>query len=87
MTSPRLDVAFVTAALGPRLRHPVPRELVHTAFDRAVIDSREARAGDLFVALLGERVDGHDFAARAVASGAAGILVTRAVEGVDATST
>ncbi|MGO4758694.1 Mur ligase domain-containing protein, partial [Streptomyces sp. 2MCAF27] len=31
-----------------------------------VIDSREVRPGGLFAALPGERVDGHDFAARAV---------------------
>lgn len=87
MTPVRLDAAFVTAALGPRLRHPVAPEVVHTAFDRAIIDSREARAGDLFVALPGERVDGHDFAVGAVAAGASGLLVTRPIEGVDQTST
>lgn len=43
-------------------------------------NSREIVAGDLFVALHGAR-DGHDFAAGAFASGAAGALVDRAVEG------
>ena len=33
-------------------------------------DSRRVQAGDLFVCLPGERVDGHDFAAAAVAGGA-----------------
>lgn len=42
-----------------------------------VIDSREAGPGALFVALPGERADGHDFAAAAVAAGAAAVLVTR----------
>jgi UDP-N-acetylmuramoyl-tripeptide--D-alanyl-D-alanine ligase len=42
-----------------------------------VIDSREARAGALFVAVRGERVDGHDFATAAVAAGAAGVLAER----------
>jgi UDP-N-acetylmuramoyl-tripeptide--D-alanyl-D-alanine ligase len=77
MTTAVLDAAFVTAALGPRLRHPVPSPDVHTVFTRAVIDSREARAGDLFVALPGERADGHDFVAAAVAAGATGVLVSR----------
>lgn len=42
-----------------------------------VIDSRRAEPGCLFVALPGERVDGHDFVAAAVAAGAAAVLVAR----------
>lgn len=42
-----------------------------------VIDSRATTRGALFVALGGERVDGHDFAAAAVAAGAGAVLVTR----------
>jgi len=42
-----------------------------------VIDSRQAGPGALFAALPGERVDGHDFAAAAVAAGAVGVLATR----------
>lgn len=45
-----------------------------------VIDSRQAAPGALFVALKGERVDGHDFAAQAIDSGAAAVLVSRPVE-------
>ena len=44
---------------------------------RVVTDSRKAEAGALFVALPGERVDGHDFATTAVEHGAAAVLVTR----------
>ena len=44
-----------------------------------VVDSREVRAGALFVAVPGERVDGHDFAAAAVAAGATAVLATRPV--------
>ena len=43
-------------------------------------DSREVAPGDLFVALAGER-DGHDFIPKAFASGAAGVLAARPVEG------
>ena len=44
------------------------------------IDSRDAEPGSLFVACTGERVDGHDFAAAAVAAGAVAVLATRPVE-------
>ena len=44
-----------------------------------VTDSREAGAGSLFVALVGEHHDGHDFAAEAIERGAAALLVERAV--------
>ncbi|GMA31725.1 UDP-N-acetylmuramoyl-tripeptide--D-alanyl-D-alanine ligase [Litorihabitans aurantiacus] len=43
--------------------------------DGAVVtDSREVEPGSLFVAIRGEQVDGHAFAARAVAAGAALVL-------------
>jgi len=42
-----------------------------------VIDSRDAVAGGLFAALPGEHVDGHDFAAAAVAAGAVAVLASR----------
>jgi UDP-N-acetylmuramoyl-tripeptide--D-alanyl-D-alanine ligase len=45
------------------------------------IDSRQARPGSLFAALPGLRADGHDFAAAAVAAGAAAVLATRPVGG------
>ncbi|HEX6497595.1 MAG TPA: UDP-N-acetylmuramoyl-tripeptide--D-alanyl-D-alanine ligase [Micromonosporaceae bacterium] len=46
-------------------------------------DSRLVAPGGLFVAFGGERVDGHDFAAAAVASGAVAVLGTREVVGDD----
>ncbi|WP_017608043.1 UDP-N-acetylmuramoyl-tripeptide--D-alanyl-D-alanine ligase [Nocardiopsis xinjiangensis] len=45
-----------------------------------VIDSRQAAPGALFVALGGERVDGHEFATTAVEAGAAVVLASRPVE-------
>lgn len=42
-----------------------------------VVDSRQVGHGALFVAVPGERVDGHDFAAAAVAAGATAVLATR----------
>lgn len=46
----------------------------------ATIDSRSVELGGLFVAIDGERVDGHDYAAAALASGAAAVLCSRAVQ-------
>jgi UDP-N-acetylmuramoyl-tripeptide--D-alanyl-D-alanine ligase len=43
------------------------------------IDSRSIRPGDLFVALRGERFDGHDFVAAAFAAGASGAVVDKSV--------
>ncbi len=45
----------------------------------AATDSREVRPGDLFVALPGARVDGHDFVSDAAARGAAAVLAQRDV--------
>ncbi|GAB2510340.1 UDP-N-acetylmuramoyl-tripeptide--D-alanyl-D-alanine ligase [Nocardiopsis aegyptia] len=45
-----------------------------------VIDSRQSAPGALFVALSGERVDGHDFARRAVEAGATAVLASRPVD-------
>jgi UDP-N-acetylmuramoyl-tripeptide--D-alanyl-D-alanine ligase len=42
-------------------------------------DSRQIGPGDLFVALRGERADGHDFAAGAVRAGAVAVLAEREV--------
>ena len=42
-----------------------------------VADSRQARPGSLFAALPGRRADGHDFASRALAAGAAAVLASR----------
>jgi UDP-N-acetylmuramoyl-tripeptide--D-alanyl-D-alanine ligase len=65
------DAARVAGAAGA--------ELVRDAEggpSRALIDSRAAGPGDLFVGLPGSRVDGGEFAAGALAAGAWGVLVT-----------
>ncbi len=45
-------------------------------------DSRKAGPGGLFVAFVGDKVDGHDYAVSAMQAGAAGILSSRPVQGV-----
>lgn len=44
-------------------------------------DSRDVRPGDLFLAIRGAQVDGHDFVPRALAQGAVAALVERATAG------
>ncbi|MFE7154878.1 UDP-N-acetylmuramoyl-tripeptide--D-alanyl-D-alanine ligase [Streptomyces sp. NPDC057636] len=44
-----------------------------------VIDSRKVTDGSLFAAFVGERVDGHDYAAAVVEAGAAAVLASRPV--------
>ena len=44
-------------------------------------DSREVGPGDLFVALKGEATDGHRFVGQAFKQGAAGVIVSKPVEG------
>jgi UDP-N-acetylmuramoyl-tripeptide--D-alanyl-D-alanine ligase len=46
------------------------------------VDSRRVRPGDLFVAIPGARVDGHDFARQAAAAGARAILAERTPAGL-----
>ncbi len=46
----------------------------------AAVDSRRVRPGNVFLALPGERTDGHRFAAEAAAAGAAALVVTRPLD-------
>lgn len=48
---------------------------LNTGFYRIATDSRQVQAGDLFIALEGEKFDGQDFAQKALERGAAGILI------------
>jgi len=46
------------------------------------IDSRKVMRGDLFAAIQGRHVDGHDYANQAMAAGAAGLVTERSLEGL-----
>ena len=50
------------------------------ALQRVHSDTRSVRAGDLFVALKGERFDAHDFLAQAKAGGAVAAIAERGLE-------
>ena len=65
----------VAALTGGRLRQGDPRAMIRGAG----IDSRTVAPGMLFVALAGERADGHRFAGEAIRRGAAAALVSREV--------
>jgi len=71
----RRTVAELRALLGAQ-----PGPAGETVVTGVAIDSRAARPGDLFVALPGERVDGHDFVGDAAARGAAAVLLTRPID-------
>jgi UDP-N-acetylmuramoyl-tripeptide--D-alanyl-D-alanine ligase len=58
----------------------LPVEGEDCALSGVQVDSRQVQPGDLFVALSGENHDGHDFAADAVARGAAAVLGTQVLE-------
>ena len=50
---------------------------------RVVTDSRIVRAGDVFVALSGERTDGHRYLSQAAESGALCLVVEHAETGLN----
>ena len=50
----------------------------NATFTRVTSDTRSLEAGDLFVALTGERFDGHEFVEQALSKGAVGALVSDA---------
>ncbi|HEX5466805.1 MAG TPA: UDP-N-acetylmuramoyl-L-alanyl-D-glutamate--2,6-diaminopimelate ligase [Candidatus Limnocylindrales bacterium] len=86
MTRPRA-LGSLVAALESRdlLRQVVPgvdRQgshvgPAHVVIGRVDADSREMGPGDCFVALSGERFDGHDFVPQAIAAGASAVVVER----------
>lgn len=57
---------------GPVVAH---KHFSEIQFDRVSINTRTLNAGDLFVALKGERFDAHNFLEEAVSKGAAGLVI------------
>jgi UDP-N-acetylmuramoyl-tripeptide--D-alanyl-D-alanine ligase len=72
----QLSLAEIATIVGGTLHGP---DAVVTG--SVEFDTREVGPGSLFVALPGVRVDGHDFAAAALAAGAVGVLAARPVDG------
>lgn len=70
---------FTLAKLGLILDLP---PVADAPLSGVAVDSRRVRPGDLFVALRGARVDGHDFAREAAAAGARALLGERQPSGL-----
>ena len=72
-TLPPVPFVDVAAAVGAEVRGAPESARVADAF----LDSRRVTAGSMFFCVPGERTDGHDHAAEAVAAGAVGVVVER----------
>ena len=73
-----MSLAEVAAAVGGKLSETADPEAEVTG--GVEYDSRKAGPGGLFLALPGERVDGHDFAAAARDRGAVAVIASREVD-------
>jgi UDP-N-acetylmuramoyl-tripeptide--D-alanyl-D-alanine ligase len=73
---PTIRLDELLNAVGGRLQGPTSVE----GITGATVDSRRVTPGSCYVALQGERVDGHRFVADAVRAGAVAALVSRPVE-------
>lgn len=72
-----LSTGEIAGLLGGQLHGGDPETMVTAP---AAVDSRAVEPGGLFVAIAGEHVDGHDYAAQAAAAGAALALATRPLD-------
>ncbi len=72
MDTVSLSAAEIAAVTGGRVISGDPAHRI----ERWSIDTRSLHPGDLFVAIRGERFEGHEFVAAALAAGAVGAVVT-----------
>lgn len=72
---------FTVSELAASLGTPASRD---AELSGVAVDSRKVRPGDLFAAIRGARVDGHDFAGQAAAAGARALLAERRPQDVRA---
>jgi len=68
-----MSLSQIAEAVGASCAKSVGSVKVH----RVTTDSRDVQRGDLFVAIRGERFDGHEFVSQAAANGAAACLCSR----------
>jgi len=76
-----LTIGQIVEATGGRLVYGEPgvalQNFLDNKVDSVVLDSRQVRSGSVFVATVGERVDGHSFAESVYEKGAALTVVQR----------
>jgi UDP-N-acetylmuramoyl-tripeptide--D-alanyl-D-alanine ligase len=72
-----MDPLTLDAAARAMGAAPLPVEHGAVACTGASIDTRSLEAGDLFFALKGEKADGHEYLARALAAGASAAVVRK----------
>lgn len=75
MSTPFWTLDRIAAALEDCALVPPPRGNI--AIDSITTDTRKIAKGQLFVALTGERFDGHDYLEQAVTAGASAVMVSR----------
>jgi UDP-N-acetylmuramoyl-L-alanyl-D-glutamate--2,6-diaminopimelate ligase len=80
MESGSMTVAQLVAALNGQVAIIEQRGALDRAVSSVTDDSRAVASGSLFVAVKGERVDGHRFVAQAIQAGAAAIVAQDSVE-------
>ncbi len=76
-----MNLTLAEAAIGAGAMLEAPTSVAHAGalpVSGYSIDSRTAAPGDLFFAVRGERLDGHDFLAAALTRGAVAAVVSRA---------
>jgi len=71
-----LSLAEIAAIVGGRV---VGADPDRTVAGKVEFDSRKVVEGDLFLAIAGNQVDGHDYAEVAIAAGAVAVLASRPV--------
>jgi UDP-N-acetylmuramoyl-tripeptide--D-alanyl-D-alanine ligase len=71
-----LSAREIAALVGGRLIDLDPGMVISSKVE---FDSRKVEPGDLFLAVKGDRVDGHDYAAAAIERGAVAVIATRPV--------
>lgn len=75
------DTMVAAMAAGAKLINPNPQNII----TGVVSDSRKVEPGNLFVAIKGEKVDGHDYLSEVFAKGATAALVDHVPEGTKGT--
>src|SRR5262245_2001241 len=80
MASRSMTVAQLTAALNGQVAIREQRGALDRAATSVTDDSSAVASGSVFIAVKGERVDGHRFVTQAIQAGAAAIVAQESVE-------